>query len=342
MARPTISDLADAAGLSTSTVKRVISGGGLVRADTMERVRAAAEEIGFYGLGSIRGSIASRRPQHTFGIILQQPNHAFGQSATEGLEVAAKAIIDRDIRLRVYQLDDLSPEHVAAQISNLDADVEAVAIVAAEHPIVTEAIDRLAERGVPVFALVSPLSARLLSGYIGLDGWKVGRTAAWAFETACRQPGKLGILVGTHRYRCHELNEAGFRSYFREHGGDFTLLEAVSTFESEGIAREVTDKLLREHDDVVGIYAASGGIAGVVGAIRDAGKKGKIVVVTYDLSAATKEGLLNKSLTLVISHPFMKIGQEAITAMLRAVQSSSDVGLQTVYLPFDVLTPENL
>jgi LacI family transcriptional regulator len=41
-----------------STAKRVISGAGVVRPDTMERVRSGAEEIGFYGLGSIRSTIA--------------------------------------------------------------------------------------------------------------------------------------------------------------------------------------------------------------------------------------------------------------------------------------------
>jgi hypothetical protein len=35
------------------------------------------------------------------------------------------------------------------------------------------------------------------------------------------------ILVGNHRYRCQEMNESGFRSYFREHAPGFTLLEPL-------------------------------------------------------------------------------------------------------------------
>jgi LacI family transcriptional regulator len=31
-----------------------------------------------------------------------------------------------------------------------------------------------------------------------LDNWKVGRTAAWAFDKIIRTPGKIGILVGNH------------------------------------------------------------------------------------------------------------------------------------------------
>jgi LacI family transcriptional regulator len=46
MGRPTIYDLAQAAGVSVSTINRVI-GGGAVRHATMRRVRDAAETIGF-------------------------------------------------------------------------------------------------------------------------------------------------------------------------------------------------------------------------------------------------------------------------------------------------------
>ena len=53
MKRPTIPDLAAAAGVSVSTVNRVLSKSEAVRQPTRERVLEAAERIGFYGLGAI-------------------------------------------------------------------------------------------------------------------------------------------------------------------------------------------------------------------------------------------------------------------------------------------------
>jgi ABC-type sugar transport system substrate-binding protein len=98
----------------------------------------------------------------------------------------------------------------------LGAQCDAIGVVAAVHPLVAQAVDRLQANQVPVFALISQLSAAGQVNYVGLDNWKVGRTAAWAFEHICKSPGKLAILVGNHRYRCQETNESGFRSYFRE------------------------------------------------------------------------------------------------------------------------------
>lgn len=92
--------------------------------------------------------------------------------------------------------------------------------------------------------------------YVGLDTWKVGRTAAWTFANICKTPGKIGILLGNPRYRNQEMNETGFRSYFRELTPEFTLLEPLSTHEASAVAQEMTEKLLVEHPDVVGLYVS--------------------------------------------------------------------------------------
>lgn len=343
MGRPTIRDLADAAGVSIATVNRVIGESGKVRGATMERVLDAARQIGFYGVGALQHRVAAARSQpHRLGVIIQTPHRHFSEVLELCLETAARASEGGNVRLRLEHLDDLSPERIAARMAALAEDCDALAVLAAEHPIVSDMIDRLATQGVPVVTLITPLSARSNVGYVGLDSWKVGRTAAWAFDHLCRTPGKLGILVGTHRYRCHDLCESGFRSYFREHSDRFALLEPLSTFESDAIARELTEKLLRDHPDLQGLYVCGGGISGALAAIRASGLAGQRVVVGHDLMDTTKAGLLDRSLTLVISHPFETIARETIAATVRARKPGIEGGRQSVLVPFDVYTSENI
>lgn len=342
MGRPTIRDLAQAAGVSVATVNRVIGESGKVRGATMQRVLDAARQIGFYGVGALQHRVTAARPHHRLGVIIQTPHRPFSEVLERCLEVAAHESEEGDVSLQLEHLDDLSPEHVSARMQELAEHCDALAVLAAEHPIVTDTIDRLAGRGVPVVALISPLSARSNVGYVGLDSWKVGRTSAWAFDHLCRTPGKLGILVGTHRYRCHDLYESGFRSYFREHTDQFTLLEPMSTFESDAIARELTEKLLREHPDLKGLYVSGGGISGALAAIRASGQAGKLVTVGYDLMDTTKAGLLDRSLTMVISHRFEAIARETLCATLRAKKLGPEAGSQSVLVPFDIYTSENI
>ncbi len=342
MGRPTIRDLAEAAGVSVATVNRVLAGAASVRPATMVRVRQAAEAIGFYGTGAIQGRIAAARKAVRFGFLLHQAARPFYQSLARALADAAKHRDDHAVDARIEFLDDLSPETTAARMLALGRECDAIGVVAAVHPLVTQAIGDLDARGKPVFGLISQLDASVPSHYVGLDGWKVGRTAAWAFAHICKRPGKLGILVGNHRYRCQEMNETGFRSYFREHGPDFTLLEPLSTFETKAVAQEMTERLVAEHPDMVGLYVAGGGISGVVAGLRGSGAAGRIMVVGYELMEVTRAALLDGTMTVVIAHPLPRLAEEAIGRMIQAVGAKTRDGNYTSVLPFDIFTRENI
>jgi len=342
MKRPTIRDLAKAADVSVATVNRVLGGSSAVKRNTQEAVRAAAEAIGFYGLGAIGSRISAARPHFRFGFLLQQPNRVFYRDLAQALRAAALSLRDHDVAVQIEFLDELAPQNIADRIKALGEHCDAIGIVAAVHPLVAQAVETLQATKVPVFALISQLSAVGQINYIGLDNWKVGRTAAWAFEHICKSPGKIATLVGNHRYRCQEMNESGFRSYFREHASNFVLLEAQTTFESGAIAQELTEKLLALHPDLAGLYVAGGGISGALSAIRASGRAGQIVVVGYDLMDTTRQGLIDGSLTFVISHPLARLAEQSMIGMIKACTANSDTVNFTSILPFDIYTRENL
>lgn len=342
MSRPTIRDLANAAQLSVATVNRVLAGAENVRAPTRELVQEAAARIGFYGLGAIQSRVAASRPSYRFGILLLQPHRPFYQNIAAALRRAVAKTSRAEIDLRIEFLDDLSPQNTADHALRLAKDCQAIGIVAAVHPIVTEAVAQIQAAGVPVFALVAQLSATGQVPYVGLDNWKVGRTAAWTFANICKTPGKIGILLGNPRYRNQEMNEAGFRSYFRELAPEFTLLEPLSTFEASAIAQEMTEKLLTEHPDMVGLYVSGGGISGALAGLRSFGLAGKIVAVGYDLFDVTRTALLDGTMTLVISHPLDQLADEVIEAMISACAPSGGGANLTRVVPFEIYTRENL
>ncbi|WP_421906733.1 hypothetical protein [Mameliella sp.] len=70
------------------------------------------------------------------------------------------------------------------------------------------------------------------------------------------------MLVGNSRYRKQDMNESGFRSYFREKRAGFTLLEPRATFELADVAREMTEELFARHPEKCVIFISGGGITG--------------------------------------------------------------------------------
>lgn len=340
MRRPTIPDLAEAAGVSVATVNRVLSGATNVRQPTRERVQAAAEQLGFYGLGSIQARVAAARPHLRLGVLLLQPHRPLYQNVARAFQDAAPRTPGAEIELRIEFLEDLSPQNTANRLEALGADCQAVAVVAAAHPTVAEAVTRVQSTGTAVFALIAPLTSTGQVPYVGIDNWKLGRTGAWAFDHVCRTPGKIGMLVGNPRFRNQEITEASFRSYFREYAPDFTLLEPLSTFESADVAQEMTGRLLADHPDLVGLYVNGGGVTGAIAALQGAGAAGRVVMVGHDLTSVTRKALIDGTMTMVISHPLAYLAREAIDCMVRACANPGSN--QTSIAPFEIYTRENI
>jgi LacI family transcriptional regulator len=342
MRRPTIKDLAEAAGVSVATVNRVLAGTDGVRQKTRDTVQEAAENIGFYGLGAIQARVAASRPRHRFGFLLLQPHRPFYQNCATAIREAASAVTSADIDVRIEFLEDLSPQNTASRLLALAEVCDSVCITTAVHPLVTEAVDTLQDRGIPVFAFISQLSATGQVHYVGLDNWKVGRTAGWAIENICKTPGEVGILMGSPRYRSQEMNEAGFRSYLREHAPGFTLLEPLPTFESSAVAEEMTERLLTDNPGLVGLYVAGGGISGALTAVRNSPRAGQIVVIGYELMDVTRGALLDGTMTLAICHPLHHLAQNLIDSMCRAATNRTPGRTFTSVLPFEIYTRENI
>ena len=337
--RATIQDLAEQAGVSVSTIDRILNGRAKVRPATAAKVLAVAEALQFYALPSLRERLMVERPRARLGILLQQSHRSLYKTIAEALRQAAAESAE-PVEIVIEHMDDLSPEAVSAHLLRLGEQVQALAIVSAEHPRISQAIETLADKGVATYGLISELSAACAVGYIGLDNWRVGRTAAWAMVGLCRRPGRVGILVGNHRYRCQELNESGLRSYCREHGADFTLLEPVQTFEDKSIARDLTERLLRTEPDLVGLYVAGGGMAGVLEALRASGRGRSLVTVGHDLTEHTRMGLIDNDLSLVLAHPVQRMANETLLHMLRDLRSGA--GPTKRLIGFEIYTPENV
>ena len=336
--RSTIADLAQTSGVSISTIDRILNGRHPVRKATGDKVLAAAEVIGFYATPALRERLGVGRPVTRLGFLLQQSNRPYYQMLAAWLSDAA-VTVGPGVQLVVEHMNDLAPEAVAARMVEMGNRVDAIAAISAEHPRITQAIEALAARQIPVFGLISGLTATCDTGYVGLDNWKVGRTAGWAIARLCKVPGRVGILVGHHRYRCQEMNETGFRSYFREHSPDFTLLEPISTFEDRRVTRDVTEDLLAREPDLVGLYLSGGGITGAMEAIAASGRAGKLVVVGHEMMDPTRTGLIDGILTIVIAHPTARLIHEAIEAMRDAV-SGQPPGQRLI--GFDIYTAENI
>nr|WP_315243636.1 substrate-binding domain-containing protein [uncultured Albidiferax sp.] len=340
----TLHDVAEAAGVSTATVDRVLNSRLPVREGTTLRVIAAAEKLGYHAVGLMRARLKERVPVRHLGFCLQKRNDHFYQTLAAALQQAAAQNQPETCVAHITFMDALEPAAIAEQLLELGSKVDALAVVAVDHPHVTAAVEALFEQGTPCFALLSDISALHRAGYIGLDNRQRGRTAAWAISRLNRQAtGEVAVFVGSHRYLGHELSEISFRSYLRENAPGFKVLDTLVNLEDPQLAYEATLELLARHPDLVGLHLTGGGGAGVIRALREDAAGRELVVVCNELNATTRAALIDGVVDLVIHTPQERLAQTAVAQMLAATLPGAVVtGPQQKLLAMDLFTPENM
>ena len=332
-------DVARLAGVGVATVDRVINQRAPVRPATSQRVLQAAKELGFRRTGLIERRVAEQGRGLRLGFLLQSQASPFYRALGQALRQQVQQQGQGSHALAMEFMEDFSPRKVAERLQTMAQAVDAIAIVAADHPVIHQAVEDVLGRGVPVFTLVTDLTTTARAAYVGTDNRKMGRMAAWSMAQLCQRPGKVGLVLGSHRYVCQEECEASFRSYLREQAPHLQVLETLVSLEDVVLARKATLEMLLCHPDLVGVYVAGGGVEGVLDALRDAALP-NLTTVCHDLTDITRRALLDGLATVVLSHPREAMAQQVVERMVQAVQGGRRDA--TAPLPFHTYTIANV
>jgi len=340
--RPTIADVARKAGVGVATVDRVINKRARVRPETANRVLEAAEAIGFRASSLIRTRVEESGEERTLGFILQKRTTPFYRLLAKALSDATKGSAALKGLPVVEFMEQLTPQAMVKTLEQLSEKADAIGLVAADHPHINQAVDKLAANGIPTVTLLTDLSTPSRAGYVGIDNRMAGRTAAWTITRLSKRPGKVGIIMGSHRYLCQELCEVSFRSYCRENAPTFQIVEAVVNLEDPSLAQEATLELLDHNPDMVGLYCAGGGVEGVIAALREMTTPGQLVTVCNELTEQTRSALIDGVVDLVIAHRCEELAVKAVETMANVLAGRANQAPTQWQLPFDIFISENV
>jgi LacI family transcriptional regulator len=338
--RPTIRDVALAAGLSQATVDRVLNGREQVREETARRVYEAARRIGYHAAPLIAQRLQAEVPTLRMGVVLHKEKQAFYQAFAAELEAAARRAAGLRVRLVLEFSASQSPSDFASLILGMRGRVDAVAASAVTHPEVTDAVTTLRDQGLPVFALLNDFAPGIRRNYLGLNNLKVGRIAASVIGMAAHKPGKVAVFVGGYRWHGHELRETGFRSWFREYEPQFQILDTLVNLETRQLTYEATLDLLARHRELRGMYVAGGGMEGAIAALRESRKPGEVRLVVNELTPESRSGLVDGFVTMVLSTPLPQLCDDLVRLMAEALRTGPSEVVGQHFLRPELILPE--
>lgn len=340
--RPTIRDVAAAAGLSQATVDRVLNGRERVREETARRVYEAARRIGYHAAPLIAQRLQADLPELRLGVVLHKEKQAFYQNFAAELEAAARRATGLRARVAIEFSPSQAPGDFIALMKGFRGRADVIAATAVSHPDVTDAVDELKSEGVPVFALLNDFAAGVRQNYIGLNNIKVGRIAASGIAMAAHRPGKVAVFVGGYRWHGHELRETGFRSYFREFAPGFQVLDTLVNLETRQLTYEATLDLLERHPDLRGIYCAGGGMEGAIAALREVRQPGEVHLIVNEVTPESRAALLDRYVTMVISTPLPQLCDDLVRLAAEAMRTGPSPVAGQHFLRPELVLPESV
>lgn len=114
--RPTISDVAEAAGVSVATVDRVLNGRPPVREETARRVYDAATQIGYHASKVILQRMSYNLPEVRLGFLLHKRDQPFYQAFAEEIERSVASTTDVRGRAQVRFVTSQTPKDIVADL----------------------------------------------------------------------------------------------------------------------------------------------------------------------------------------------------------------------------------
>ncbi|MCP3465768.1 MULTISPECIES: LacI family DNA-binding transcriptional regulator [unclassified Bradyrhizobium] len=340
--RPTIIDVAREAGVSPSTVDRVLNGRQNVRSDTAHRVFAAAVRVGYHATRLIEQRLNPDLPNFRLGFLLTKPEQSFYQSMARHLEHAVKTAPGISAQAIIEFCPTQTTKDMAQMMRAIGSRVDALAAVAANHQDTTAAVTDLKAASVPTVSLLSDYAQGERAAYVGLNNLKVGRVAAYMLATAMHEPGKVAVFVGGHRWHGHELRETGFRSYFREYHPRCTVLDTLVNLETPQLTHEATLDLLERHSDLKGLYVAGGGMEGAISALREARRPGEVKLIVNELTPESRAALSDRYVLLAVCTPLEEFSRDLVSLMVNATRGPGESLPGQRFLEPHLYLPESL
>ncbi|MEL7164453.1 MAG: LacI family DNA-binding transcriptional regulator [Pseudomonadota bacterium] len=341
VAKPTVNDIARVAGVSLATVDRVLNERPGVRTVTIQKVQEAIETLGY-----VRDTAAAnlaRQKTYRFVFVLPDWKGQFLASLEQGIsEIITNAPQNRT-EVRTIRVPNHDHTELAATLARLDpAEVDGLAIMAKETPIVRDAIADLRKRGIPVVSLVADQPNSERDHFVGIDNVAAGRTAGTLLGrfTGGRR-GKVLVVITNKQSRDMIERRHGFDQVMNS---EFTHLEPLPSLEGQedpAHTEQVTLRALQQNRDAIGIYSVGASVLGIARAISEADLPVRPVLVDHELTENSAELLRQGVIDAVITQNTGHLARSALR-VLRAKVDKTPVIESQENIRIDIVLRDNL
>jgi LacI family transcriptional regulator len=298
--------------LSRATVDRVLHGRDGVRPETIAQVNQAIAELE-----------RQREQVHLSGrtlildLVMQTPER-FALASRQALEAELWSLRPTVLRARSHLTEHSDPAAAAAILDNIGRKrSHGVILKAPDHPLVVEAVNRLADRGIPTVTFVTDVPSSRRAAYVGMDNTAAGSTAAYLVTQHAGESGSVLLTVSHSSFRGEEERGLGFRKTLSELAPQQSVHEVKDTDGLDASILVAVRDALAQHPSINAVYSAGGGNVATLRAFEEVGVTPE-VYVAHDLDGDNRGLLRTRKISVVLHHDLRSDMRRACRVVLQA------------------------
>ena len=218
---------------------------------------------------------------------------------------------------------------------------DAIATIAGDAGVAAY-IDRAVRAGIPVATFNSETDTpneRLF--FVGADSYAQGKTAGALMCRLVGPTGKVGIITGFFAVEAHQLRVKGFEDALHAGCPQAVVVGRVENQDKAEIAYQEAKDFMTAHADLSGLIAIAGSPFGAARAVEEAGKAGKVHVVTFDAVDETMDYVEKGVIDATIGQDPDAQGHDPAVRLYNYLVAGQVPAYGRLYTRSDVITKTN-
>jgi ribose transport system substrate-binding protein len=283
----------------------------------------------------------------TIAVIPKGTSHEFWKSIHAGSIKAARELSSQGTEVDVIWKGPLREDDREQQIQVVEGftsqGVNGIVLAPLDNRALARPVEEGKRAGVPTVIIDSALESNSIVSFVATDNRKGGTLAADRLGELLGGKGKVILLRYAEGSASTQDREDGFLQEIKQ---KYPGIELISSDQYAGATRDTAKRasenlLNRFGDEVQGIFCPNESTtAGMLSALQDIGKAGKVIFVGFDTSQMFIDAMRARQLHgIVVQNPF-NMGYLGVRTMVESLQGKTvdkriDTGVTMV-------TPDNL
>ncbi|MEO8488642.1 LacI family DNA-binding transcriptional regulator [Pseudomonas sp.] len=284
--------VAELAGVSLSTVDRVLNDRGQVSDLKRRKVLTVARAMG------IRPGLPT---PYTGPMLVDVLLSDSASDHFKRLEAAFERQAQRlgaQLTLRLQRWAESTPQQLLDALQKPRSRRHGMIVIAPDTPAIHQALNAIVQGGTPTVLLTSNLPDVQGAVYVGIDNHAAGRSAGRLMsQWVGRQPGVVLLVVNSLAFFAHQERAKGFIDVMAQHAPGIRIVGPIECFDDDELTGAAVAQCLAEQP-LAGLYDAGSGSLGIQAALTHADPKP--VWIGHEASALHAALLRQGAMSLVL------------------------------------------